>query len=268
MEPASTGTQTMDGIKISRRERSVSREVIAAPVASSTRVIEAGLPPRAALALSRVRSTGLFYQQSAAGRLLYDQGKRLMDVAGALGMLGMVAPLLAVIAALIRLESPGPTLFKHRRLGKDGRLFSCMKFRTMYVDAEERLNRDPELKRRFELDFKLDKDPRITPLGDILRRTSLDELPQIYNVLIGEMSLIGPRPIVPAELEKYGEYGEKLLTVNPGLGGLWQASGRSDTTYDERVALDMAYIDHRSLTLDLWLLWETAVAALVQRGSR
>lgn len=251
--------QAMEGIKYGRHERVVS---------ASTRIIEAGLPPRAAMALREVRSKGLFEQRTAAGRRLYDLGKRMVDIAGALGLLTVVAPLLVIIAALIRLETPGPTLFKHRRLGKGGKLFPCMKFRTMYIDAEERLNRDPEMKRRFEQEFKLDNDPRITPLGNILRRTSLDELPQIYNVLIGEMSLIGPRPIVKDELEKYGEHGEKLQTVVPGLGGLWQASGRSDTTYEERVALDMAYIDHRSLSLDLWLLWETAVAAVIQRGSR
>jgi lipopolysaccharide/colanic/teichoic acid biosynthesis glycosyltransferase len=194
--------------------------------------------------------------------------KRALDLVGVLVIFVLVAPLLVMVAALLRLETPGPTLFKHRRLGRNGQQFWCLKFRTMYADAEERLQRDPELRKRFETSYKLDHDPRITPLGHFMRRTSLDELPQLFNVLVGEMSLIGPRPIVPREIEMYGECGEKLLTVTPGLGGLWQASGRSDTTYEERVALDMAYIDHRSLALDVWLLWQTAMAALVLRGAR
>ena len=124
-----------------------------------------------------------------------------------------------------------------------------------------------DLRQRFEAGFKIENDPRITSLGAFLRRTSLDELPQFINVLMGSMSLIGPRPIVPAELQKYGSSGEKLLTVKPGLGGLWQVSGRSGTTYDERVLLDMEYIDRSSLALDFSLLVRTAFSVLTCRGS-
>lgn len=231
-------------------------------------MVEVNLPKRAAAALGYVRRTPRYENRSPLSRRLYAFGKRALDILGAFAIFLLVAPLLLVVAALIRLETPGPTLFRHRRLGRDGKVFSCLKFRTMYADAEERLRRDPELRKQFEEAYKLDQDPRITPLGNFLRRTSLDELPQLFNVLVGEMSLIGPRPIVPPEIEKYGEYGDKLLTVTPGLGGLWQASGRSDTTYEERVALDMAYIDHRSLALDAWLLCQTAIAAVVLRGAR
>ena len=223
---------------------------------------------RAAMTLGRVRRSTRFEDRATAKRQWYEYGKRALDLLGVLILLLAATPLLVAVALLVRLETPGPTLFKHRRLGRHGRLFWCLKFRTMYVDAEARLSRDPELRQRFEERYKLDQDPRVTPLGHFLRRTSLDELPQFFNVLMGEMSLIGPRPIVPPEIEKYGEYGAELLTVTPGLGGLWQASGRSSITYEERVALDMAYIDHRSLVLDGWLLWQTAVAVLVLKGAR
>jgi lipopolysaccharide/colanic/teichoic acid biosynthesis glycosyltransferase len=197
----------------------------------------------------------------------YEASKRLLDVSLSLTLLLATLPLWAVVALLIKITTPGPVFYRHRRLGRNGTEFWCWKFRSMYADADQRLARDPRLREAFQSTYKLKDDPRITPLGLFLRRTSLDELPQFLNVLLGEMSLIGPRPIVKPELDKYGESGEKLLTVQPGLGGMWQAFGRSDTTYDERVQLDMAYIDQRSLALDARLILLTATAVFRQRGS-
>ena len=157
--------------------------------------------------------------------------------------------------------------FAHRRLGFNGKEFACLKFRTMVADAEEKLNKDPQLRRQFEEKFKLEDDPRITPLGAFLRRTSLDELPQLFHVLRGEMTLVGPRPIVESELSKYSIYANKLLTVKPGLSGLWQVCGRSHTTYPQRVMMDMHYIDHRSLALDARLLLLTASAVIRKSGA-
>lgn len=197
----------------------------------------------------------------------YATAKRLMDIFGSLLLLLLGFPLMLVIAIAIGATSRGPVLFCQARLGRHGREFWLYKFRTMVPNAELLLQSRADLRSRFEAGFKIENDPRITPIGTFLRKTSLDELPQFFNVLIGTMSLIGPRPIVPAELKKYGTSGEKLLTVKPGLGGLWQVSGRSNTTYEERILLDMEYIDHSSLTLDLSLLLRTAFSVLTCRGS-
>ena len=193
--------------------------------------------------------------------------KRVLDICGALLLLALCFPLMLTVALLIKTTSPGPVLFRQVRLGRTGRPFMIFKFRTMSVNAEQQLESHPALRRQHEQTFKLPNDPRITSLGRFLRRTSLDELPQVINVLKGDMSVIGPRPIVPRELIKYGSWGEKLLLVRPGLGGMWQVSGRSSTTYAERVRLDIEYVDRCSLWLDLTLLLRTVVAVLACRGS-
>ena len=193
--------------------------------------------------------------------------KRLMDILGALLLLMFGFPVVLAVALLIRVTGPGPVLFRQTRLGLNGTEFSLFKFRTMVVSAERQLADYADMRQRFEESFKIANDPRITPVGAFLRKTSLDELPQVVNVLQGSMSLIGPRPIVPIEMGKYGPCGEKLLTVKPGLGGMWQTHGRSDTTYAERIALDMYYIEHRSVWLDLYLLVKTAACVLTRRGS-
>jgi len=197
----------------------------------------------------------------------YQSTKRLLDIFGAFLLLLFCFPLMLVIALLIKITSPGPVLFRQVRLGRTGRPFLIFKFRTMSINAEQQLAVRPELRRQHEETFKIINDPRITPLGKFLRRTSLDELPQLINVLSGSMSVIGPRPIVPHELNKYHPWGEKLLLVKPGLGGMWQVSGRSATTYAERVRLDMHYIDFCCLRLDLLLLFRTVAAVLTCRGS-
>ncbi|MDR3635936.1 MAG: sugar transferase [Isosphaeraceae bacterium] len=197
----------------------------------------------------------------------FEVGKRAIDVTASFVLLCAGLPLLAAIAAGVKLTSPGPVFFRQKRLGRGGGVFWCYKFRSMVPDAEDQLRSRAEIREQFDENFKIRNDPRITPLGALLRRTSLDELPQLWNVLRGDMSMIGPRPIVEPELPKYGICAERLLTVKPGLGGIWQVSGRSETTYAERVAMDMQYIDSRSLALDLKLLALTVLTVVRGRGA-
>jgi lipopolysaccharide/colanic/teichoic acid biosynthesis glycosyltransferase len=208
-----------------------------------------------------------YAEQSERRRWVYLLCKRLLDLAAGAALLLAALPVMAFVALLVKATSRGPVFFRHRRLGLGGREFDCLKFRTMVVNADEELARDQSLRRRFEQSYKLKRDPRVTRAGAFLRRTSLDELPQFIHVLRGEMSLVGPRPVVRPELEKYSIYGDKLLTVKPGLSGLWQVCGRSDTTYPQRVLMDMDYIDHRSLSLDLRLLLHTVGAVVRKSGA-
>ena len=183
----------------------------------------------------------------------------------------VISPILIIIALWIYKDSPGPVIFKHRRIGKNGKEFNCYKFRSMCVDAKEKLEQllktNPEAKAEWEKDFKLKNDPRITKSGEFLRKTSLDELPQIFNVLKGEMSLVGPRPIIRDEMIRYGEYIEDYLMVKPGITGMWQVSGRSDTDYKQRVQLDSWYVRNWSVWLDTMLLWRTGKIVLQCKGA-
>lgn len=197
----------------------------------------------------------------------YEFSKRTLDIVASAALLAVLLPLLAAIAVGVKLTSRGPVFFRQKRLGRGGRVFWCYKFRTMVQDAESLLAQCRELMAQFDENYKLVKDPRITRLGAFLRKTSLDELPQLWNVLRGDMSLIGPRPIVERELSKYGDHADRLLLVKPGLGGLWQVSGRSDTTYAERVAMDMAYVESRSFWLDVRLIVMTALVVVKGRGA-
>ena len=182
-----------------------------------------------------------------------------------------VSPILLFIALWIYKDSPGPVIFRHTRIGKDGKPFACYKFRSMCVDAKERLETlletDPAAREEWERDFKLKNDPRITKSGAFLRKTSLDELPQIFNVLKGEMSLVGPRPIIAEELPRYGEFKEDYLMVRPGITGMWQVSGRSDIDYEERVRLDSWYVRNWNLWLDIVLLFKTFYVVLARKGA-
>lgn len=195
--------------------------------------------------------------------------KRTLDVVlSAVGLLAL-APLFAVTAAAIRLETPGPVFFRQERLGRGGRRFQLLKFRSMREDAEARLRADEELYERYvENDYKLpiDEDPRITRVGRRLRRTSLDELPQLVNVLKGEMSLVGPRPVVPPEIEEYGRYAPMLLGVRPGVTGHWQVAGRNSVSYPERVRRELEYVERWSLWLDLAILVRTVPVVLRKSG--
>lgn len=182
-----------------------------------------------------------------------------------------ISPILLIIALWIYIDSPGPVIFKHMRVGKDGKEFPCYKFRSMCVDAkaklEELLKNDPVARAEWEKDFKLKHDPRITKSGAFLRKTSLDELPQIFNVLKGEMSLVGPRPIIQEEMKRYKNHINDYLMVKPGIAGMWQCSGRSDIEYDERVNMDSWYVRNWSIWLDIMILWKTLQAVFAKKGA-
>lgn len=191
----------------------------------------------------------------------------------ALTLVGTVAisPILIFIAIWIYIDSPGPVIFKHTRIGKNGKKFLCYKFRSMCIDAKEKLaellENDPVAKAEWKRDFKLKNDPRITKSGAFLRRTSLDELPQIFNVLKGEMSLVGPRPVIEEELERYGEYVNDYLMVKPGITGMWQINGRNDTSYAERVCMDSWYVRNWSIWIDNLILWRTLKSVIRCKGA-
>lgn len=182
-----------------------------------------------------------------------------------------ISPILLCIAIWIYKDSPGPIIFKHMRVGKDGKEFPCYKFRSMCVDAKEKLEEllknDPQARAEWERDFKLKNDPRITKSGAFLRKTSLDELPQIFNVLKGEMSLVGPRPIIKEEMKRYGSHIDDYLMVKPGIAGIWQCSGRSDVSYQERVQMDSWYVRNWSVWLDIMILWQTLKAVFAEKGA-
>lgn len=193
--------------------------------------------------------------------------KSTVDRLMAIAALSVLWPLLLVVVIAIRFDSPGPVIFRRRVLGQGRRQFDAFKFRTMYINGDEILQRQPELVQQLKADFKLKEDPRVTRVGRWLRRLSLDELPQLLNVLLGQMSLVGPRMITPEEAAKYGRLRLNLLTVKPGLTGLWQVKGRSDVSYDERVRLDMYYIRNYSIWLDLQILLQTIPAVLKSKGA-
>ncbi|MCJ2179809.1 sugar transferase [Novosphingobium album (ex Hu et al. 2023)] len=205
----------------------------------------------------------------------YNQGQprltRLIDILGATGLIVILLPVLVLLAIVTSLTSVGSAFYAHSRIGKDGKRFKCYKFRSMYVGAEQRLAKllesDPELRREWEAEHKLQQDPRVTPFGRLMRQTSLDELPQLFNVLKGDMSLVGPRPIVQDELARYGRYVSSYLAIKPGLTGLWQVSGRSRTSYRRRVAADHVYALNKCVVLDLRIIIATLPAVLMQRGA-
>ncbi|HAF96582.1 MAG: hypothetical protein A2X34_08240 [Elusimicrobia bacterium GWC2_51_8] len=198
--------------------------------------------------------------------------KRSIDYLAGLLVFILTLPLLALIAYLIRRDSPGPAILVQRRIGKNGRSFRCYKFRTMYLDAEERLNAilktDPKAKEEWEKFWKLKDDPRITKAGQWLRSTSLDELPQVINVLKGEMSLIGPRPYLPREKEFLADEGATILKLPPGITGLWQISGRSDTSCDFRITMDSWYVKNWDLWLDIMIIFKTVGVVFNREGAR
>lgn len=200
----------------------------------------------------------------------YRLVKRAFDVPLAVVLTLIALPLMAIVAVAIYLSSPGPILFRQKRLGRGGEPFPCLKFRSMRADAEKILMSDPDLYERYRINgYKLpaEEDPRIHPVGAFLRRTSLDELPQLFNVIAGHMSLVGPRPIVPAELEEYGDARESFLSAYPGITGWWQVSGRSELPYPERAYLELEYVERWSPLLDLRILSQTVPAVLARRGA-
>lgn len=212
---------------------------------------------------------GVSFRERAAR--LTPRAKRAMDVAIAGLALLVALPFFMLVAALVRADG-GPAFFAHGRVGRGGRVFGCLKFRSMVVDSQARLEAllaaDPAARAEWEQTRKLRHDPRITRIGHFLRATSLDELPQLINVLKGEMSIVGPRPVTQAELDRYyGAAAAHYLSVRPGITGLWQVSGRSETSYDQRVALDVAYVSQPSLLADIRILLKTPLAVLSRRGA-
>jgi lipopolysaccharide/colanic/teichoic acid biosynthesis glycosyltransferase len=192
--------------------------------------------------------------------------KAILDIIIAGILVALLSPLFLFLGLLVLLDDGWPVIHRRRVVGVDGE-FDAYKFRTMCKDAEAVLAADASLKRVFEQNFKLQHDPRVTRLGNILRKSSLDELPQLFNILKGQMSLVGPRMISPAELEKYGAWRQILLTVKPGLTGYWQVSGRQGVEYEERIQMDMYYIENWSLLMDLTILLKTPRAVLKREGA-
>ncbi len=209
--------------------------------------------------------------QSPETLFRYRVLKRGVDLLLVLLCLPVLLLAIALIALAIRITSPGPIFFSHRRIRRHGRFFSMWKFRTMCVNStevlENHLAANPEARAEWRKDHKLKFDPRVTPVGEFLRRTSLDELPQLWNVITGSMSLVGPRPIVAAEVEKYGEFFADYCLVKPGVTGLWQVSGRSRVSYPERVQLDRHYAHHWSLAADVRILLRTFSSVANQDGA-
>lgn len=200
-------------------------------------------------------------------------GKRVFDIVFSLFAIILLTPVYLIVAILIKIKSPGaPVIFAHKRIGKDGKFFRVYKFRTMVANAEKILEdwfeNHPEIKAEYEKDFKLKDDPRIIPgIGEKMRKYSIDELPQFFNSLFGDMSIVGPRPIVEKEVGKYGKYAIKLYSVKPGVTGLWQVSGRNDIDYNERVALDMEYIDNQTFMGDIKIIFQTVLTMVFKKGA-
>lgn len=198
--------------------------------------------------------------------------KRAFDILFSLLMLVILIPIFLLIGIAIKLTSKGPIIYGHERIGRGARPFTCYKFRTMYSDADIRLEdilrKDLEMRKEWEENCKLKNDPRITPVGRFLRKTSLDELPQFWNVLKADLSVVGPRPVVHSEMMKYlGAKAPKILSIRPGLTGIWQVSGRNDTTYTMRIQLDEKYVDNHSFLLDLKLILKTIPSMISSKGA-
>ena len=213
----------------------------------------------AGVPLLYVRRTGMDRAQKTM--------KRALDLFGSFFGLVFLSPLLVAVAIWIKRDSEGPVIFKQVRVGRDGELFECWKFRSMFVDAEERRAELEHLNEGPGLLFKLADDPRVTKTGKVLRRYSIDELPQLWNVLRGEMSLVGPRPALPSEVEQYDDWVRNRLKVKPGMSGLWQVSGRTETSFSDYIRYDLFYIQNWSLSLDLWILWRTVRAVFTAEGA-
>lgn len=193
--------------------------------------------------------------------------KRLMDIVFSVAAIIILLPLFIIVAVIIKLDSKGPVLFIQKRCGKDGKIFKMYKFRSMCMDAEEKLDQIHHLNDVEEPLFKIKDDPRLTRVGRFLRRTSIDELPQLINIIKGDMSLVGPRPPLPSEVEKYNSWQKLRLSVKPGLTGLWQISGRSNLGFDEMVRLDLKYIAERNLVYDIKIIIKTIPAVLKFYGA-
>lgn len=195
--------------------------------------------------------------------------KRFIDIIGSLLGLVILSPVFLILGIMIKIEDPkGPVFYSHKRVGKNGNMIPVYKFRSMFQNADQMIKDfTPEQKKEFNENFKLKNDPRITKIGNFIRKTSLDELPQLLNVLKGEMTIVGPRPITVEELEKYGEHQSVYLSMDSGLTGMWQAYGRSDTSYEERVQMDVRYYQNQSLLLDFKIVVGTVISVIKGKGA-
>ncbi len=203
--------------------------------------------------------------------ITYRFVKRTFDILVSGLSLVLLSPIFLILIILIKLDSKGKAFYRHKRIGKNGEIIYLYKFRSMYSDSKERLEellKDPKIKKEWEENYKLDHDPRITKVGDFLRKTSLDELPQLLNILNGDMSIVGPRPVIEEELEKYGLYKQKFLSVTPGLTGWWACNGRSCTSYEDRMKLELYYVNHRSIKLDLKVIYKTFISVTKRDGAK
>lgn len=199
---------------------------------------------------------------------VYDFFKRALDIVCSLLAIILFSWLFIILFAVIRLTSKGPAIFVHKRVGKNGKEIGIYKFRSMVMNAEEMIKDfTPEQKAEFEKNFKLENDPRITKVGKFIRKTSLDELPQLFNILKGDLSIVGPRPITEAETEFFGNYKDLLLSVKPGLTGFWAASGRSNVAYSRRRAMEIYYVKNRSFLLDIKIIFKTVLSVFKSEGA-
>lgn len=199
---------------------------------------------------------------------VYIKIKRVIDVILASVALILLSPLFAIIAIAIKIDSKGPVFFAHKRIGKNGKIIKLYKFRSMVINAEELIKSfTPEQMKEYKENYKLTNDPRITKVGKFLRKTSLDELPQLINIINGDLSIIGPRPVIADELEKYGTNKDKFLSVTPGLTGYWAANGRSNTTYEQRMKMELYYIDNLSLKMDIKVFFKTILSVVKKEGA-
>ncbi len=199
----------------------------------------------------------------------YLIAKRIFDIVlSSIGLVFCIIPI-GIIALMIKIDSPGPVFFWHHRIGKNGKNLPLLKFRSMYVNSKEMFEAfTPEQKAEWQLNFKLENDPRVTKVGNFLRKSSLDELPQIINILKGDLSIVGPRPIVDEELERYGDNKEKFLSVTPGLTGYWQAYARSNCTYEQRMEMELFYVENANFWWDIKIMFATVGSVLRGRGAR
>lgn len=207
-------------------------------------------------------------QQIIVKKTFYRHTKRILDIV--LSTIGFIVllPIFGIISLCVKLDSKGPVFFKHKRIGKNGKEMYIYKFRTMVDNAEDMIkNFSEEQMKEFKENYKLKNDHRITKVGKVLRKTSLDELPQLLNIIKGDLSIIGPRPVIKEELEKYGDYKKKFLSVTPGLTGYWAANGRSCTTYEERMNLELYYVDNMSFKLDIKILFKTVLTVFKRQGA-
>lgn len=214
---------------------------------------------------------GQLEKELGDSKRLYHVTKRILDIVISSICMILLIPFFLTLCILIRLDSKGTVFYKHKRIGKNGKYIYLYKFRSMYCDSDRRLQellKDDTIRKEWEENFKLDCDPRITKVGRFLRMTSLDELPQLLNILKGDMSIVGPRPVVDGEIEKYGMNKYRFLSVLPGLTGWWACNGRSCTSYDERINLELFYVQNQSLSLDIKIVLKTVLSVLQRNGAK